>query len=96
MLNTRRKTTVVQVAPAVRTAWAEAFRLSRKFASPERLAGALRLMGSDYVFDTTYAADLTIMEEGSEFLERLKHKEDYQWPMFTSCCPGWVRFLKSQ
>lgn len=36
------------------------------------------------------------MEEGSEFLERLKHKEDYQWPMFTSCCPGWVRFLKSQ
>ena len=96
MLNTRRKTTVVQVAPAVRTAWAEAFRLSRKFASPERLAGALRLMGFDYVFDTTYAADLTIMEEGSEFLERLKHKEDYQWPMFTSCCPGWVRFLKSQ
>ena len=96
MLNTRRKTTVVQVAPAVRTAWAEAFRLSRKFASPERLAGALRLMGFDYVFDTTYAADLTIMEEGSEFLERLKNKEDYQWPMFTSCCPGWVRFLKSQ
>ena len=72
MLNTRRKTTVVQVAPAVRTAWAEAFKLSRKFASPERLAGALRLMGFDYVFDTTYAADLTIMEEGSEFLERLK------------------------
>ena len=96
MLNTRRKTTVVQVAPAVRTAWAEAFRLSRKFASPERLAGALRLMGFDYVFDTTYAADLTIMEEGSEFLERLKHKEDYQWPMFTSCCPGWVSFAKSQ
>ena len=63
MLNTRRKTTVVQVAPAVRTAWAEAFKLSRKFASPERLAGALRLMGFDYVFDTTYAADLTIMEE---------------------------------
>jgi len=55
MLNTRRKTTVVQVAPAVRTAWAEAFKLSRKFASPERLAGALRLMGFDYVFDTTYA-----------------------------------------
>ena len=96
MLNTRRKTTVVQVAPAVRTAWAEAFKLSRKFASPERLAGALRLMGFDYVFDTTYAADLTIMEEGSEFLERLKHKEDYQWPMFTSCCPGWVRFVKSE
>ena len=36
------------------------------------------------------------MEEGSELLERLSHKEDYKWPMFTSCCPGWVRFLKSQ
>ena len=95
-LNAKGKTTVVQVAPAVRTAWAESFRLSRKFASTKRLAGALRMMGFDYVFDTTFAADLTIMEEASEFLERLHHKEDYQWPMFTSCCPGWVRFLKSQ
>ena len=95
-LNAKGKTTVVQVAPAVRTAWAESFNLSRKFASPRRLAGALRMMGFDYVFDTTFAADLTIMEEASEFLERLNHKEDYHWPMFTSCCPGWVRFLKSQ
>lgn len=95
-LNAKGKTTVVQVAPAVRTAWAESFRLSRKFASPRRLAGALRMMGFDHVFDTTFAADLTIMEEASEFLDRLKHKENYQWPMFTSCCPGWVRFLKSQ
>ena len=95
-LNAKGKTTVVQVAPAVRTAWAESFRLSRKFASTKRLAGALRMMGFDYVFDTTFAADLTIMEEASEFLERLHHKEDYQWPMFTSCCPGWVCFLKSQ
>ena len=95
-LNAKGKTTVVQVAPAVRTAWAESFRLSRKFASTKRLAGALRMMGFDYVFDTTFAADLTIMEEASEFLERLHHKEGYQWPMFTSCCPGWVRFLKSQ
>lgn len=95
-LNAKGKTTVVQVAPAVRTAWAESFNLSRKFASPRRLAGALRMMGFDYVFDTTFAADLTIMEEACEFLERLNHKEDYHWPMFTSCCPGWVRFLKSQ
>ena len=83
MLNTRRKTTVVQVAPAVRTAWAEAFKLSRKFASPERLAGALRLMGFDYVFDTTFSADLTIMEESKEFLERVKSGE--KLPLFTSC-----------
>ncbi len=96
MLNARNKTTVVQVAPAVRTAWAETFKLSRKFASPARMAGALRAMGFDYVFDTTFAADLTIMEEGSELLERLKNPEKHQWPMFTSCCPGWVRFLKSQ
>ncbi len=95
-LSTRKKVTVVQVAPAVRTAWAESFRLSRRYATPQRLAGTLRAMGFDYVFDTTFAADLTIMEEGSEFLERLKHKEDYEYPLFTSCCPGWVRFLKSQ
>ncbi|MDO4975713.1 MAG: [FeFe] hydrogenase, group A [Eubacteriales bacterium] len=96
ILSTRTKTTVVQVAPAVRTAWAESFNLNRKFATPARLAGALRAMGFDYVFDTTFSADLTIMEEGSELLERLKNPENYQWPMFTSCCPGWVRFLKSQ
>ena len=95
-LNTKGKTTVVQVAPAVRAAWAESFHLSRKFASPKRLAGALRLMGFDYVFDSTFAADLTIMEEASELLERLKEPKKYHWPMFTSCCPGWVRFLKSQ
>ena len=51
---------------------------------------------TDYVFDTDFAADLTIMEEGSEFIERFTHKDQYQWPMFTSCCPGWVRFVKSQ
>ena len=53
-------------------------------------------MGFDYIFDTTFSADLTIMEEGTELIERLKHREEFQWPMFTSCCPGWVRFLKSQ
>ena len=53
-------------------------------------------MGVDYVFDTTLSADLTIMEEGSEFLNRLQHKDDYNWPMFTSCCPGWVRYVKTQ
>lgn len=61
-----------------------------------KLVCALKKIGIDYVFDTNYSADLTIMEEGSEFLERLAHKEDYAWPMFTSCCPGWVRFVKTQ
>lgn len=57
---------------------------------------ALRRLGFDYVFDTNFSADLTIMEEGSEFLERFTHRDRYHWPMFTSCCPGWVRFIKSQ
>ncbi len=89
-------TTVVQVAPAVRVAWAEAFGLSAEFATEGRMVAALRRLGFDYVFDTNFAADLTIMEEGSEFLERFTHRDRYRWPMFTSCCPGWVRFLKSR
>ena len=88
--------TVVQVAPAVRTAWAETFGLEREKATPKRMAAALRQLGFDYVFDTNFAADLTIMEEASEFVERFTHKDEYKWPMFTSCCPGWVRFIKSQ
>jgi len=53
-------------------------------------------LGFNYVFDTDFAADLTIMEEGSEFIDRFTHRNKHHWPMFTSCCPGWVRFLKSQ
>lgn len=90
------KITIVQVAPAVRAAWAEQLGLTREEATPEKMAAALKALGFDYVFDTDFGADLTIMEEGSEFLYRLKHHDDYQWPMFTSCCPGWVRFLKGQ
>ena len=89
-------TTVVQVAPAVRSAWAEQLGLTREEASVGRMASALRALGFDYVFDTNFTADLTIMEEGSEFIERFTHRDQYPWPMFTSCCPGWVRFVKSQ
>jgi len=89
-------TTVVQVAPAVRAAWTEYFGLSPEQAAPGVLASALRELGFDYVFDTNFSADLTIMEEGSEFIERFTHKDAYSWPMFTSCCPGWVRFVKGQ
>ena len=90
------KITVVQVAPAVRTAWGEYFDMPREQATIERMAAVLRRLGFDYVFDTNFSADLTIMEEGSEFLRRLKVGGLERWPMFTSCCPGWVRFLKSQ
>ena len=68
----------------------------REFATVKRLVAALRQMGFDYVFDTNFTADLTIMEEGSEFIERFTHASEHKWPMFTSCCPGWVRFVKSQ
>ena len=53
-------------------------------------------MGINYVFDTTFSADLTIMEEGNEFVKRFTSGELKDRPMFTSCCPGWVRFIKSQ
>ena len=87
---------VVQTAPSPRTAWGEEFGLDPEFASERRMAAALRRAGFDYVFDTNFSADLTIMEEGTEFLHRFQNKDKYAWPMFTSCCPGWVRFLKSQ
>lgn len=95
-LSRKDKITIVQIAPAVRAAWGEDLGLDREFATVKRLVAALRKMGFDYIFDTNFTADLTIMEEGSEFLERLKNKGNHTWPMFTSCCPGWVRFVKSQ
>ena len=88
--------TVAQVAPAVRVAWGERFGLKPEVATEKRLATILRHVGIDYIFDTNFAADLTIMEEASEFLTRLTHPGDYPMPMFTSCCPGWLRFARTQ
>lgn len=88
--------TVIQVAPAVRTAWGENFGLSKEFATAKRLVGGLKKIGFDYVFDTVFSADLTIMEEGSELLKRIPEIKKTGKPMFTSCCPGWVRFVRSQ
>lgn len=90
------KVTVVQVAPAVRTAWAEAFNLTPEQATEGRLVAALKRVGFDYVFDTCYAADVTIMEEGTELLEHLANPQDHSWPMFTSCCPGWVSYVNKK
>lgn len=89
------KITVVQIAPAVRTAWGENLGLAPDQATVHRMAAALRRLGFDYVFDTSFSADLTIMEEGTEFLHRFQAGETRELPMFTSCCPGWVRYLKS-
>ncbi len=90
------KITVVQIAPAVRTAWGEQIGLKDKDATMGKLVCALKKIGIDYVFDTNYSADMTIMEEGSEFLSRLANRNRFTWPMYTSCCPGWVRFMKTQ
>ena len=90
------KITVVQIAPAVRAAWGEAFGEDAAQATVNRIVSALRKMGAEYVFDTTFSADLTIMEEGTELLRRLRAGDLAARPMFTSCCPGWVRFLKAR
>ena len=92
----KKKVVVAQVAPAVRTAWGEALNLPPEEATVGKIMDSLKRMGVDYVFDTSFSADLTIMEEGNEFLERFNRGELRTRPMFTSCCPGWVRFLKSQ
>jgi len=89
------KVVVLQVAPAVRAAWGEGLGLPPELATEKRMVAAFRALGVDYVFDTNFAADLTIMEEGNELIARLKDEAGKaRIPMFTSCCPGWVRFLK--
>ena len=90
------KTVVVQIAPAVRTAWGEVFGLKDKDATVGKIVDALKKMGADYVFDTSFSADLTIIEEANEFVHRYTNGLIGDRPMFTSCCPGWVRFAKSQ
>ena len=87
---------VAQIAPAVRAAWGESLSLSREEAAVGKIADALRRMGVDYVFDTSFSADLTIMEEAHEFVEKFTKGELEEDTMFTSCCPGWVSFMKTQ
>ena len=88
------KVVMVQFAPAVRVAWGEKVGLHRVEQTTGKLVAALKEIGFDYVFDTVYSADMTIMEEGSELIARLGSAGDHKWPMFTSCCPGWMRFCK--
>lgn len=94
-IDDEKKITVAQVAPAVRAAWGEVFGIPREEATMGKIADALKKIGFDYVFDTVFSADLTIMEEGSEFVERFSKGDTKEMPMFTSCCPGWVRFVKA-
>lgn len=91
-------TTVVQIAPATRTSWGVGLGAEDGALPLERMVAALKKIGVDYVLDTCFAADLTIMEEATELLrvlaERTPDENGVVWPMFTSCCPAWVRHAK--
>lgn len=95
-----KKTVIVQTAPAVRAALGEEFGMEAGSLVTGKLAAALRRLGFNYVFDTDFAADLTIMEEGTELLDRLnRHLQgdtSVALPILTSCCPGWVNFFEHQ
>lgn len=86
--------TLAHIAPSVRASWGESLGLSHEQATVKRLVAALRSMGFDYIFDTAFAADMTSMEESSELVARLKEGDEHSWPMFSSCCPGWIRYIK--
>jgi hydrogenases, Fe-only len=92
------KTVIVQTAPAVRAALGEEFGMEPGTLVTGKMVAALRRLGFDYVFDTDFGADLTIMEEGTEFLNRIKGymagDTSVRLPILTSCCPGWVNFFE--
>lgn len=91
------KRVVVQTAPAIRAALGEEFGYEPGTCVTGKMSAALRLLGFDDIFDTNFAADLTIMEEGSEFLKRIKdigEGKPQKLPMITSCSPGWVKFIE--
>ena len=94
------KTVVVQTAPAVRAALGEEFGMEAGTLVTGKMVASLRRLGFDYVFDTDFAADLTIMEEGAEILNRLQRHLDgdttVKLPILTSCCPAWVKFFEHQ
>ncbi|ACL68943.1 NADH-dependent [FeFe] hydrogenase, group A6 [Halothermothrix orenii] len=91
-INDPAKTVVVQIAPAVRVAIGEEFGMEPGEIQMGQLVAALKRLGFDKVFDTSFAADLTVMEETAEFIERFK--EGKKLPQFTSCCPAWVKYAE--
>ena len=91
-LENENKHVIVQTAPAVRVAISEPFSGKAGEISTGQLVEALKRLGFDAVFDTNFAADLTIMEEGTELINRINNKETL--PLFTSCSPGWIKFIE--
>lgn len=98
-LNNPKKTVIVQTAPAVRVALGEEFGMEPGSRVTGKMVTALRKLGFNYVFDTDFAADLTIMEEGTEMLDRISRymqgDKSVRLPIMTSCCPGWVNFFET-
>jgi len=93
-LDNKNTRVVAQIAPAVRVAVGEAFGMAEGENVMSKIVSALHLMGFDRVFDTTFTADLTIMEESAEFLGRVEKGENL--PLLTSCCPAWVKFVENE
>lgn len=91
IINDTKKVVVAFVSPAVRVAIGDEFGYDAGEFLEKKLVSALKMIGFDYVFDTTFGADLTVMEEAWELIERINNKKT---PMFTSCCPAWVSWLK--
>lgn len=92
-INNPEKITVVQMAPAVRVAIAEEFGLPPGIDSTKKIVAALKKIGVDYVYDTNFTADMTIVEEATEFVHRLQNGGTF--PMFTSCCPAWIKYAET-
>ena len=86
---------VAQIAPAVRVAVGDHYGLAKGRSVMGKIVNALHKMGFDEVYDTTFSADLTIMEESAELVETLS-EEGRKYPLFTSCCPGWIRFVETK
>lgn len=93
-LNDPERVVIVQTAPAVRVALGESFGQAPGTVVTGKMVSALRRLGFNQVFDTDFAADLTIVEEASELVHRMKHGG--RLPILTSCCPGWVKFFEHQ
>lgn len=91
-IHNKEKVVVAQVAPAVRVALGEMFGLDHNELNTGRMVAALRMIGFDKVFDTSFAADLTVIEEANEYIKRKKN--NIKLPIFTSCCPAWVKYAE--
>lgn len=90
----KNKRVVAQIAPAVRVALGERFGMEAGEVTIGKIVASLKMVGVDEVYDTAFAADMTVIEESEEFVQRLASGENL--PLFTSCCPGWVKFAESR